>query len=116
MTSAPLLVWLVDGVLLIALLEAGWLLRHARRLGFARRALAANLAAGLALMVALRLALQDAAPVWIAACMAAAGLAHALDLRARWRTAGTPDRPDSAEAGSPQAATAATPLQPSSPR
>lgn len=79
-----LLVWLVNGVLMVALLEAAWLLRRAARAGQPAGPLLANLGAGLALMLALRLVLADLAWPWVAACLAGAGLAHVLDLRARW--------------------------------
>ena len=58
--------------------------RSARCLATAFRALALSLAGGLCLMVALRAALADAAWPWIIAPVAAAGIVHALDLRARW--------------------------------
>jgi hypothetical protein len=44
-----------------------------------------NLASGLCLMFALRSALADAGPLWIAAGLLAAGLAHGLDLWRRWQ-------------------------------
>ena len=76
---------LVDLVLAIALAEAAWLAWRAGAAGVARGPLLSNLAAGLALLAALRLALADAPALWLAACLAAAGAAHLLDLRARWR-------------------------------
>lgn len=51
--------------------------------GLALRAVAANLAAGLLLMLALRAALVDAHWTWIAALLAAALLAHVADLGSR---------------------------------
>lgn len=111
-----LLVWLVNGVLMVALLEAAWLLRRAARAGQPAGPLLANLGAGLALMLALRLALADLAWPWVAACLAGAGLAHALDLRARWPQLGTPnpsaDPADPATATRPAAPTPA-PASPS---
>lgn len=44
-----------------------------------------NLVSGLCLMCALRVALSGAAWPWIAGWLAAAGLAHAWDLRRRWQ-------------------------------
>lgn len=62
-------------------------LRHmkARRGGgFAWHALLPNLLAGAALLLALRAAITGAAWPWIAVWLAASGLAHVADLRARW--------------------------------
>nr|WP_242477802.1 hypothetical protein [Rubrivivax gelatinosus] len=59
---------------------------HARTgRGLAPRDFAANLCAGLALMLAVRAALAGAAWTWVAAGLAAAGVAHLLDLRRRWK-------------------------------
>ena len=78
---------LVDLVIAVTLLEAAALaVYHARTgRGLAPRDFAANLGAGLALMLAVRAALAGAAWTWVAAGLAAAGLAHLLDLRRRWR-------------------------------
>lgn len=43
-----------------------------------------NLAAGLLLMVALRLASVDAPVAWIVLCLSASGVAHGVDLARRW--------------------------------
>lgn len=75
---------LVDAAIALTLLEALLLAtvpRLARR--FPLRGVAANLLAGLALMAGLRLALAGAAWPWIAAALAAAGIAHAVDLAGR---------------------------------
>lgn len=69
--------WLVDLALALTLVEALLLVR--------RPELLRTLLAGLGLMVALRLALADAAPHWLALALSAAGLCHAADLHARWR-------------------------------
>jgi hypothetical protein len=53
--------------------------------GMAPRDFVANLAAGLALMLALRAGLSAAGWGWVAAGLALAGLLHAADLRTRWR-------------------------------
>jgi hypothetical protein len=82
-----MLIWLVDGVLLVAVLEGAWLMHRARRAGLPRLPLAANLCAGLALMCALRGVLGDAPGGWMVTCLTIAGLAHAVDMRARWRSA-----------------------------
>lgn len=50
--------------------------------------LAGNLASGGALLLALRLALGGAWWGWIGLCLFASLLAHAADLRARWRREG----------------------------
>lgn len=47
--------------------------------------LAANLAAGAFLLLALRAALAGAGPVWIAASLLGALVAHLADLALRWR-------------------------------
>lgn len=82
MTAAPL----VDLVIALTVLEgvALTVFHHRTGRGVAPGALLPNLLAGLLLTVALRAALGGAAWPWIAACLAAAGLAHAADLRRRW--------------------------------
>jgi hypothetical protein len=78
---------LADGVILLTLLEgAGLALHHALTgRGVPPREYALNLASGLWLMLALRSALHGSAAVWIALCLAAAGVAHAGDIWRRWR-------------------------------
>ncbi|MBZ8139111.1 hypothetical protein CLD22_04240 [Rubrivivax gelatinosus] len=78
---------LVDLVIAVTLLEAAVLaVFHARTgRGLAPRDFAANLCAGLALMLAVRAALAGAPWTWVAAGLAAAGVAHLLDLRRRWK-------------------------------
>ncbi|MFM2118665.1 MAG: hypothetical protein RL722_133 [Pseudomonadota bacterium] len=97
---AGLLVHALDLIMAGVMVEAGLLLRDHRRhgRGLPARLLLPHLGAGLALMLALRLALAQVAWPWIAACVAASGLAHGLDLwalRAAWR--------DSKRATPPQA-------------
>lgn len=103
MSERDVLTLMVEGVIAVTLLEALWLAW--RSAGTPRatgpRVWAANLLAGLALLLAVRLVLAQAAWFWVAACLAAAGLAHLADLRARWR----PASPTASRAG---AATAAT--------
>nr|WP_316640870.1 hypothetical protein [uncultured Roseateles sp.] len=88
MTEAELLLHLVDLVLAVSLLELAWLMLRRSAPHLARRPLLVNLLAGLALMLGLRLGLSGAALPWVALCLAAAGVAHLLDLRARWSAAG----------------------------
>jgi hypothetical protein len=68
---------LVEGLALV-------LLHRARGWGLAPRLLLPHLAAGLALMLALRAAMDQAGWPWIALCLAASGLAHGLDLWRLW--------------------------------
>jgi hypothetical protein len=58
-----------------------------RRVGPGWRALLPNLLAGAALLLAVRAAIIGATWPWTAVWLAAAGLAHAADLRARWHNA-----------------------------
>jgi hypothetical protein len=76
----------VDAAITVTVIEVIALLALRSRTGrgIAPRALLANAGAGLALMVAVRAALVGAAWPLIAACLAAAGLAHAIDLAGRW--------------------------------
>jgi hypothetical protein len=77
---------LVDAIIGVTLLEAAWLLWHHRRSGrgVAPRDFLANLLSGLCLMAALRGALAASGPAWILACLALAGIVHAIDLWRRW--------------------------------
>ena len=68
----------------LELVGLGWYFRATGR-GVPPRWLAANLAAGGALLVALRLAIGGAWWGWIGLALAGAGLAHAVDMRQRWR-------------------------------
>lgn len=79
---------IVDAIAVFVVLEAFVLLVYRRTTGRGpgARVLLPNLAAGLGLLLALSAALHGAW-VWIAPALAAAGIAHALDLRARWRAA-----------------------------
>lgn len=83
-------VLLVDVAITITLAEAAAIALHHR---FTGRGLAVGdwapmLGAGLALMVALRALAADAGVAWLAAMLAAAGVAHAVDLARRLRRAG----------------------------
>lgn len=104
MTEHNLLRLMVEGVIAVTLLEAlwlGWRSTGARR-ATGPRAWAANLLAGLALLLAVRLVLAQAAWFWVAACLAAAGLAHLADLRARWRPASPMASRAAAETAAPR--------------
>ena len=78
---------LVDAAIAITVVELIVLFVRHRRAGRHReaRALLANVGAGLCLMLAVRAALAGAAWPWLAACLAGAGAAHAVDLELRRR-------------------------------
>ena len=77
---------LIDLVIALTVLEGLVLALYHRRTGrgMAPRDFIANLGAGLALMVALRIGLSAGGWGWVAAGLALAGLLHASDLRSRW--------------------------------
>ena len=75
---------LVNFVIAITLAEICWLMWVAQH-NLPKGPLLANLMAGLGLLAALRLNLADADLTWVAMALAAAGVAHLLDLRARWQ-------------------------------
>jgi hypothetical protein len=93
---------LIDLILALMLAEAVVLYAHRRHTGRGLPAsgIVVNLAAGASLMLAVRAALTDAAPGWIAACLAVSLLAHLGDLAIRWRAdpvdagSGRPDPQD----------------------
>jgi hypothetical protein len=78
---------LIDIVIAVTLLEVLVLaLLHRRnRGGLAPGDFLPSLAAGLCLMFALRAGLTSAGWGWVAAGLTLSGLAHAVDLRRRWR-------------------------------
>jgi hypothetical protein len=78
---------LVDLVLAVVVVEtiALVLLWRWRQRGIAPAQLLPNVAAGAFLLLALRCALSGTSWIWLAACLAAAGLANVADLRQRWR-------------------------------
>ncbi|MDP4301384.1 PIN domain-containing protein [Leptothrix discophora] len=83
--AADALRLLVDVALLISVAELLWSLWRLPP-GGRRAALLANLGAGLALMLGLRLSLSEPGPAghWaILACLALAGLSHLIDVRLR---------------------------------
>jgi hypothetical protein len=83
---------LLDLALALLALEGagliGW--RFATGRGPAPRALIANLLAGAFLLLAGREILTGAGPLWIAAALTAAFVAHGLDLAARWERRAKP--------------------------
>lgn len=76
----------IDAILALTVLEAAglWLYRRRTGRGPAPARVLPMLVAGFALLLAIRLALSGAAPVWFAAALALAGAAHLLDLKGRW--------------------------------
>ncbi len=79
---------LVDVVIAITVIEALALAIYHRisGKGVAPSQFLVNLVSGLCLMLALRAALAGAGPLWVACWVTAAGLAHVLDLRQRWKS------------------------------
>ena len=82
MDHLPLADHLVDLVIACIVLEA--LALVLRRPGVLRSALP-SLAAGLAMALALRFALTGAVWPWVWVCLAAAGVAHGVEVMRRWR-------------------------------
>ena len=76
---------LVDAILVLMALECAGIAIAGRRFGIALRDVAANLAAGAFLLLALRAALTGAAVPWTLACLAGALVAHLVDLASRRR-------------------------------
>jgi hypothetical protein len=86
MSTAGIAVSLVDAVLILIAVYGIGIVAFARvrqRAGLIR-SIVANLIAGAALMLALRLALVDARFLFIAACLLVSLIAHGFDIRARW--------------------------------
>lgn len=77
---------LLDVVMAVLLIETAALLawHRATGRGLGARVLLPSLAAGLFLMLALRIALSGGSAAWLSLALAAAGLSHAVDLRQRW--------------------------------
>lgn len=81
------IVLLVDGIIALTLVEFAvliWLYRR-RRSGISPNEIGLNIASGLALMIALRIALTEGQRWAMLACLATAGLLHGLDIIRRWR-------------------------------
>jgi lysylphosphatidylglycerol synthetase-like protein (DUF2156 family) len=88
MAAHGTLIAIVDGILILVLLEAAALLVY-RRLtgaGIEPTGLISNLLAGVFLLLALRGALSNLSLAWIGACLAAALAAHISDMTHRWRS------------------------------
>ncbi|ALV05515.1 hypothetical protein [Roseateles depolymerans] len=81
-TDTTVLLRLCEVVLATSLIELLWFLTR-RPAG--PPGLVPNVLAGVSLVLALRLGLGGAGVLWVAACLAAAGVSHLFDLRARWR-------------------------------
>jgi hypothetical protein len=78
---------LVDLILIVVVIEAAILLlvwRYTRR-GIAPGDLLSNLCAGAFLLLALRIILGGAGWMPASGCLAAAGVAHLIDVSRRWR-------------------------------
>jgi hypothetical protein len=80
---------IVDGILLLMALEAIALIlvRKLSKRGIAAVDLLVNLAAGMALLLALRAALTGQAWQAVALCLIVALIAHLLDITRRWSAA-----------------------------
>ncbi len=78
---------IVDGIVALVIVEAAAfaVLSFRTMRGPDLSDLLWNLAAGLCLLLALRAALTGAPWFWIAAMLAAAGIAHCVDQARRWR-------------------------------
>ncbi|WP_375574093.1 hypothetical protein ABWH92_09125 [Ahrensia marina] len=83
---------LIDAILVLVALEALAFLVLYRRVSTAPRLFAPHLAvlwptllSGALLMLAVRLAITDAHPMWVASVLAAAGLSHVVDIMLRFR-------------------------------
>ena len=78
---------LVDAVIVFTLIECLVLVVYHRSTGkgVAPRDFLANMASGLCLMLALRGLAADAGMAWVAVCLAAAGVAHGVDMLMRWK-------------------------------
>jgi hypothetical protein len=82
-----MVMYLIDLVIVMTVLEAGALALYHQRTGkgLAPSEFVPTLAAGLALMLAVRAGVSGAGWAWVAAGLSAAGLAHLADVRRRWR-------------------------------
>jgi hypothetical protein len=78
---------LVDLILIVVALETGFLFVYWRRVGrgIAPGDLLPNLCAGAFLLLALRITLGGGGWMPACGCLAAAGVAHVLDVIRRWR-------------------------------
>ncbi len=87
MRLADIVVLVVDGVIVLTVLELIVLVMLYRRTGrgLDPREILLNVLSGLSLMVALRIALTDLPLILILAALLCAGIFHSLDLLRRWR-------------------------------
>jgi len=87
--SSPLSPHWIDFVLVIVLIEvlAARVFLSKRWTAASVNGLTANLAAGAALILAVRLALTNASGGWILLCLSLSLLAHLSDIAFRWRQA-----------------------------
>jgi hypothetical protein len=78
---------LIDFILIVVVLEAALLIFYRRYTGrgIAPADLLPNLCAGALLLLALRLTLAGSGWMMASGCLAAAGLAHVIDVTRRWR-------------------------------
>ncbi len=78
---------LIDAVIVFTLLEclALWLYHRSTGKGVAPRDFVVNMLSGLCLMLALRGLATEAGVAWVAVFLAAAGLAHGIDILMRWQ-------------------------------
>lgn len=86
MSASFSLASLIDVAIAVTLVEMVALALHHRLTGrgVSPGEVGLNMLAGLCLMLALRSLAHDAGPAWVASFLAAAGIAHATDLRQRW--------------------------------
>ena len=78
---------LVDVAIAVTLIEGAvlWVVHRRTGRGLAPRRVLTGLGAGLLLMFGIRAALAGMSWVWLAGCLAGAGIAHGIDLAARWQ-------------------------------
>ena len=86
------IVRLIDGVIVFTLIECIALVAYHRSTGkgVAPRDFFVNIVSGLCLMLALRCLANDAGTAWVAVSLAAAGLAHGIDILMRWKRSNRP--------------------------
>lgn len=85
MIENAVLIWTVNGLIALVALEAGVLSWRRRRTGAPLTRFVPTLIAGLGLLLALRLVLGGAPTIWVHLCIAASGVAHAIDIVRMWR-------------------------------
>lgn len=87
MTASQPQVWIVDAIVVLVVVEGLILVAYRTRTGggLPVAGTLANLSSGLALLLALRMAISDASPTSILAFLSVALIAHAADLTTRWQ-------------------------------